>query len=185
MATFATRDSVEISQRAIPKAPSGFAPRIYLAYLTLATALAIASFIVGPQVARAHHSAATAAPTAVPSPHRLAAEAPFLAENSQAMNKMMAGMNAAPTGDADFDFAATMIPHHRGAIDMAIAELRYGRNEKLRRIAQEIIVDQQQEIAAMRLAVGLSLPPSAPAPTRVSAAPRASMPTMTMQMNKK
>jgi uncharacterized protein (DUF305 family) len=35
---------------------------------------------------------------------------------------------------------------------MAQAELRYGRNESLRRIAQEIIVDQQQEIAVMRLA---------------------------------
>jgi len=51
---------------------------------------------------------------------------------------------------------------------MAIAELRYGRNEQLRRIAQEIIVDQQQEIAAMRLALGQPLPPSAPAPTQPS-----------------
>ena len=32
-------------------------------------------------------------------------------------------------------------------------------------LAQEIIVDQQQEIAAMRMAVGEPLPPSAPAPT--------------------
>jgi uncharacterized protein (DUF305 family) len=32
--------------------------------------------------------------------------------------------------------------------------LRYGKNEQLRRIAQEIIVTQQDEIAAMRLAVG-------------------------------
>ena len=51
-----------------------------------------------------------------------------------------------------------MIPHHQGAIDMAVAELRYGKNEQLRRIAQEIIVDQQQEIAAMRLALGEPLP---------------------------
>jgi hypothetical protein len=38
--------------------------------------------------------------------------------------------------------------------------LRYGRNESLRRIAQEIIVDQQQEIAAMRLAFDPAPPPS-------------------------
>ena len=63
------------------------------------------------------------------------------------------------------DFAAMMIPHHQGAIDMAVAELRHGHNERLKRIAQEIIVDQQQEIAAMRLALGQKLPPSAPAPT--------------------
>ena len=78
----------------------------------------------------------------------------------------MAGMNVAPTGNVDADFATVMIPHHQGAIDMAIAELRYGRNEKLRRIAQEIIVDQQQEIAAMRLALGQSLPSSGAAPTQ-------------------
>jgi hypothetical protein len=48
---------------------------------------------------------------------------------------------------------------------MAQSELRYGHNELLRRIAQEIIVDQQQEIAAMRLALDEPLPPSLPAPT--------------------
>ena len=43
----------------------------------------------------------------------------------------------------------------------------YGKNEQLRRIAQEIIVDQQQEIAAMRLAgFGQPLAPSVPAPTQ-------------------
>jgi hypothetical protein len=96
------------------------------------------------------------------------AEALFLAENATAMDRMMAGMTIKPTGDVDADFSAMMIPHHQGAIDMALAELRYGKNEQLRRIAQEIIVDQQQEIAAMRLALGQPLPPSAPAPTQVS-----------------
>ena len=59
-----------------------------------------------------------------------------------------------------------MVPHHQGAIDMAVAVLRHGRNPQIRRLAQEIIVTQQQEIAAMRLAVGQSLPPSLPAPTQ-------------------
>ena len=97
-----------------------------------------------------------------------AAEMPFLTENAAAMDRMMTGMDVKPTGDADADFAAMMIPHHQGAIDMALAELRYGKNEQLRRIAQEIIVDQQQEIAAMRLALGQRLPPAAPAPTQIS-----------------
>lgn len=92
-------------------------------------------------------------------------ERPFLADNQRAMDKMMEGMAAKPTGDVDSDFAAMMIPHHQGAIDMAVLELGYGRNEQLRRIAQEIIVDQQQEIAAMRLALGQPLPPAAAAPT--------------------
>jgi len=98
----------------------------------------------------------------------IGAEAPFWAENAAAMDRMMNGMTVQPTGDVDADFAAMMIPHHQGAIDMALAELRYGKNEQLRRIAQEIIVDQQQEIAAMRLALGQPLPASAPAPTQVS-----------------
>jgi Domain of unknown function (DUF305) len=63
-----------------------------------------------------------------------------------------------------------MIPHHQGAIDMAVAELRHGHNEQLRRIAQEIIVDQLQEIAAMRLALSDSLPASSAAPTQPDAA---------------
>jgi uncharacterized protein (DUF305 family) len=58
-----------------------------------------------------------------------------------------------------------MVPHHQGAIDMAAAVLRYGHNEKIRRLAQEIIVTQHQEIAAMHLAVGEPLPPSIPSPT--------------------
>jgi len=101
-----------------------------------------------------------------------AADAQFLAENRAAMDHMMVGMAAKPTGDVDADFVATMIPHHQGAIDMARAELRYGKNEQLRRMAQEIVVEQQQEIAAMRLALGQPLPPSAPAPDQPPRRPK-------------
>ena len=90
----------------------------------------------------------------------------FLADTEQAMTKMDTGMMAKPSGDADHDFVQMMVPHHQGAIDMAVAELRYGHNEQLKRIAQEIIVDQQQEIAAMHLALGQPLPPSTSAPTQ-------------------
>ncbi len=95
-------------------------------------------------------------------------EASFLAENNAAMAKMMAAMDTKPSGDVDADFVATMVPHHQGAIDMAQAELRHGHNEQLRRLAQEIIVTQQDEIAAMRLALGQPLPPSAPSPDQPS-----------------
>jgi hypothetical protein len=97
------------------------------------------------------------------------AEAPFLAENDAAMTKMMNDMAVKPSGDIDRDFALMMIPHHQGAVDMALAELRYGKNEQLRRIAQEIVVEQMQEIAAMRLAIGDTPPASAPAPTQQQA----------------
>jgi hypothetical protein len=93
-------------------------------------------------------------------------EQPFQSENDVAMNKMMADMTVKPTGDVDRDFVAMMVPHHQGAIDMAKAVLRYGRNEQIRRMAQEIVVTQQQEIAAMRLAVGEQLPASAALPAQ-------------------
>src|ERR1700760_1956872 len=101
-------------------------------------------------------------------PPSLKTERPFLAENAASMTKMMNDMDVKPTGDVDHDFVAMMVPHHQGAIDMAQAELRYGHDERLKRIAQEIIVDQQQEITAMRLALGQPLPPSLPAPTAMA-----------------
>jgi uncharacterized protein (DUF305 family) len=80
-------------------------------------------------------------------------EQPFLSLNETAMNKMMADMTIKPTGDVDRDFVAMMVPHHQGAVDMAKAELEYGHNARLRRLAHEIVAKQQQEITAMRNAV--------------------------------
>ena len=114
-----------------------------------------------PSLALAHEAHPANPPAAVS-----ADEAAFLKENEAAMNKMMNDMAVAPTGDVDRDFVAMMNPHHQGAIDMAVIELRYGKNEQLRRIAQEIIVDQMQEIAAMKLAIGEPVPDSTPAPTQ-------------------
>jgi uncharacterized protein (DUF305 family) len=91
-------------------------------------------------------------------------EAPYLADNVSAMSKMMVDMGIRPSGDVDRDFVAMMVPHHQGAIDMAQAELRYGHNEQLKRMAQEMIVTQQSEIAAMHLAIGQPLPAEMPSP---------------------
>jgi uncharacterized protein (DUF305 family) len=81
-------------------------------------------------------------------------EQPFLSENAASMNKMMADMTIKLTGDVDRDFVAMMVPHHQGAVDMAKTELKYGHNEQLRRLAREIVANQQQEIVVMRNAVG-------------------------------
>jgi uncharacterized protein (DUF305 family) len=65
--------------------------------------------------------------------------------------KMMAAMHAAPmTGDADKDFAAMMIPHHQGAIDMAKVELQYGKDPELRAMAEKIVKAQEKEISEMK-----------------------------------
>jgi uncharacterized protein (DUF305 family) len=68
----------------------------------------------------------------------------------QVTERMHKDMNIVPTGDPDRDFAAMMIPHHQGAIDMAKVELQFGKNPVLRRLAQGIIVEQLQEIEVMQ-----------------------------------
>jgi Domain of unknown function (DUF305) len=117
-------------------------PRTARTILSVVTALALSALCDSPAFTAGLQTAASD-------------EAPFLAENDTAMTGMMDGMSVKPTGDVDRDFVAMMVPHHQGAIDMAQAELRYGHNEQLRRIAQDIVVEQQQEIIAMRVALGL------------------------------
>jgi Domain of unknown function (DUF305) len=86
--------------------------------------------------------------------HGPTAEAPaggtFQALMDEATARMHAGMAISPSGDPDVDFAHMMIPHHQGAVDMALVELRFGRDERLRRLAQGIIVEQRQEIEVMQ-----------------------------------
>ncbi len=69
--------------------------------------------------------------------------------------KMMQDMQMQPSGDADRDFAAMMIPHHQGAIDMARSLLQHGRDPLVRQLAEEIIANRQVEIQSMqnRLAI--------------------------------
>jgi len=82
----------------------------------------------------------------------MSANPQFEREMMESMRKMDKDMMAAPmTGDPDHDFAAMMIPHHQGAVDMAKVELIYGKDPVLRRLAQEIIVTQEQEIEVMRM----------------------------------
>jgi uncharacterized protein (DUF305 family) len=115
----------------------------------------------------------------------LVAERPYLQQTNAAMDKMMSDMSVQPTGNVDHDFVAMMVPHHQGAIDMAKAELRYGSNPQLKTVAQEIVVDQTQEIILMRLALNEPLPPDQSAPTQfpAGAAPKAASGQTQMQMS--
>lgn len=90
----------------------------------------------------------------------------------EAMRRMHRDMEIPYSGDADRDFAAMMIPHHQGAIDMALLELRFGRDARLRRLAHGIVVVQLQEIAVMKQVLA-DLPP----PRAVNATPSAHDPS--------
>jgi uncharacterized protein (DUF305 family) len=65
------------------------------------------------------------------------------------MHRAMASVEA--SGNSDVDFVSLMLPHHQAAIDMAKTQLLYGTDPQMRRLAQEIITDQQSEIALMHL----------------------------------
>jgi len=67
------------------------------------------------------------------------------------MDKMHMAMAAiVQSGSTDGNFVRLMIPHHQGAIDMAKVQLLYGKDPQMRRLAQEIITDQQLEIELMQ-----------------------------------
>jgi uncharacterized protein (DUF305 family) len=69
--------------------------------------------------------------------------------NMEAMQKMQSDMPK-PSGEPDKDFVAMMIPHHQGAIDMAKAELQYGKDPTLKTMAKMIVSAQEKEIKKMR-----------------------------------
>ena len=67
------------------------------------------------------------------------------------MDRMHMAMGAVKrSGNADVDFVRLMLPHHQAAIDMAKTQLLYGKDPQMRRLAQEIITDQQSEIELMQ-----------------------------------
>ena len=111
------------------------------AILTASAGFACAHHHKAIVVAQAHPHHGAAAPS-----RSSAATKGYEAANA----KMHKDMAIKFSGNADADFARGMIPHHQGAIDMALVQLQYSRNEKLRRLAQSIIVEQGQEIAYMR-----------------------------------
>ena len=52
-------------------------------------------------------------------------------------------------GNTDMDFAMMMRVHHQGAIEMAEAELRDGKDAQMRKMAKDIIAAQKKEIAQL------------------------------------
>lgn len=68
-----------------------------------------------------------------------------------AMAKMHQDMaKVKPTGDVDYDFVQSMIPHHQGAIDMAQVEIDQGKDLTIKQLAKNIVMTQKHEIESMQ-----------------------------------
>lgn len=77
---------------------------------------------------------------------------PDWSDLNAAMERMHSAMaSVGRSGDSDINFVSLMLPHHQAAIDMARTQLLYGKDPQMRRLAQEIITDQQSEIELMQL----------------------------------
>jgi uncharacterized protein (DUF305 family) len=63
---------------------------------------------------------------------------------------MHADMNIKFSNDPDVDFVRAMVPHHEGAINMAKVVLQHGKDEQTRKWANDVIREQEREIAEMR-----------------------------------
>ncbi len=110
-----------------------------------AAALVLGTWLTGSALAQATDPHVDHSMAASPSMSASASNAAY----EQANAKMHRDMAVPLTGNADQDFLASMIPHHQGAVDMAEVVLKYGKDPKVRKLAQEILVAQKNEIATM------------------------------------
>ena len=111
-------------------------------YHIIAAATAIALALGGAAYAQDSHAGHGAA---APAESSAAAEA-FTKANDE-MHKAMA---VELSGNADRDFALSMIPHHEGAVAMAKIVLEHGKDPEIRALAEEVVKAQEAEIAQLK-----------------------------------
>ena len=114
--------------------------------------LALAAALIALPAA-AQHAGHGSAPTPA-----AAQEAASTQEYRAANDRMHRDMTIAYTGNADRDFAAGMIPHHQGAIDMARTVLKYGQDPEIRALAENVIRAQEAVIAQLRAYLARTAP---------------------------
>jgi uncharacterized protein (DUF305 family) len=126
------------------KTPSIFLSAIQLVFIS-SLVLAASVVILSVGLLRSHAQAETRARVGQPTTD------PDWSELIASMGKMHMAMEAVErSGNSDVDFVRLMLPHHQAAIDMAKTQLLYGKDPQMRRMAQEIITDQQSEIELMQ-----------------------------------
>jgi uncharacterized protein (DUF305 family) len=123
-----------------------------LSYVLVALGLLAGSAMVMPDLARAEEKVDHSKMDHSKMDHGQPSEnaSPAIAAFEGANAKMHKDMAITYTGDADADFLRGMIPHHQGAVDMAKIVLAHGKDPAVRKLAEEIIAAQEQEIAMMK-----------------------------------
>lgn len=115
-----------------------------LASIPVLAALLGCTVLAGPAFAQQ-------APAMDHSAHEMPASGnPVIDEFRMANEKMHKDMGVALSGDADRDFALSMIPHHQGAIDMARIALKHGKDPEIRKLAEDVVSAQEGEIAQLK-----------------------------------
>ncbi len=87
---------------------------------------------------------------AMPAQGAQAPDTPATRGYREANARMHRDMDIAYSGDPEVDFVRGMIPHHRGAIDMAKVALQNAKDEQIRKWATDVIREQEREIAEMQ-----------------------------------
>ena len=144
--------AVYLDRRELKCACVGGDSNVPLGFVSLSENLLMIGMAAWMLAAPAHHVPLKEAhaPAAVAATgHDRHTATPASAAYMTGMERMNLEMAGPMTGDADVDFAAMMIPHHRGAIEMAQVELRYGKDPALRAMSEEIVRAQEAEIAVL------------------------------------
>ena len=116
-------------------------------YLTLATLLALAAlWATGAAAAMTHDTPGHAMGASQRSQAMTEMHMKYMQAMDDMHRPMMEGVMDA---DPDAAFVRGMLPHHRGAVNMAKIQLKYGKDPELRKLAQDVIDAQEKEITFM------------------------------------
>lgn len=74
----------------------------------------------------------------------------YATEYAKINSAMHHDMNVEDKGNPDVYFVKSMLAHHVGAIEMARIQLKYGQDQSIKDLAEDIITKQEAEVSLMK-----------------------------------